>query len=878
MLRFTVALVSLLLLLPTISAAQVSLPAMDPVIEGLVDSVSADTLRNYLMSMQGFFTRHTNSDTLSATVGIGAARRWVFDQFVQISNDNGGILQVEYHEFTETIQGVTKLHKNVVATLPGSDPAQADRIYILSGHLDSRNEDNMDWTGFAPGAVDDGGGSAAAIECARVLAKMGTEATIKFVNVVGEDQGLFGSSALALDAFQQGWNIEGMMTNDVFGNTVFGEVGVGDSLDNDTVNVRTFSIGPSNSSSRNMSRMVKLYGDAYTTQNVNIIPMQDRPGRGGDHIPFNDNGFTACRLMDQFDNLIHQHSPADSFGVMNFPYLARNVGIDVAMFGNLANAPRPVVDFVVGNTGDSTGFQLSWSPSDATDLGGYIVTIRGTGSTFWDQTIDVGNTLSHLFTPSPSESLWLGVAAYDTLGHMGLVTEERGVLSTIPFAPTGLLVAPTNSTIDLAWNGAPEGDFSHHNVFRSLSAAGPFNQINGSPITVPAFTDAAVLPVTFYYYAVSTVDTNGNEGPQSGIERGRVASLDQGVLFVEETVVGPGQPHRPTEAESDSFYAVVFDTIPHTVLDYDSAAAATGINVSDLGAYSSVVWVSDDRNLTVSGVLLQNQFLVENLAALRQYLDLGGNVLVMGWKLADGISPLYPVAFGPGDVLHDYFRVETVNFASPDGGKFSYGATGLLGYPTVQIDSSKARNPWKGKLPDMDFFLSVAPGGETVYTFNSDPPDSSFHGSPSGIRYDGGTYRTQFFDFPLYHLQEQNAQDLIGKALTWFGDIPTSVAQSPEEESAPITRLSIRATPNPFGRTGTTFHYALPGKATVELAIFSPSGRRVRLLKKASQSGGQHSVVWDGRDESGRTAAAGVYFYRITAGKSRATGKVVLVR
>ena len=146
--------------------SQVTPPDIDPEISALLDSISEDSLEASVAALQGFFTRHTNSDTSSATVGIGAARRWVHERFVDISNANGGNLQVGYHNFTVTVSGITKEHRNVVAELPGSDPQAADRILVVSAHLDSRNEDGADSTGYAPGANDDGSGVAAAIELA----------------------------------------------------------------------------------------------------------------------------------------------------------------------------------------------------------------------------------------------------------------------------------------------------------------------------------------------------------------------------------------------------------------------------------------------------------------------------------------------------------------------------------------------------------------------------------------------------------------------------------------------------------------------------------------------------------------------------------------
>lgn len=857
---------------PPAPDAQVALPAIDAEISAMIESVSVDSLFNVIDTLTSFTTRHTNSDTTSNTFGVGAARRWVYNRLQEIGNKTGN-LTVDYHSFVLTIQGITKEHRNVVGTITGTDPAQNDRVYIIGGHLDSRNEDNNDSTGFAHGANDDASGVGAALEVARILAQNPPEATVKFIAFVGEEQGLFGSTEYAQLAAQLGMNIEGMLNNDMVGNVTFGEAGTGDSLAFDSTHVRMFSVGPSNSSSRQMARAVKLYGETYVpSMGVNLIAAQDRPNRGGDHIPFNDNGFTAVRLVDVYDNLLHQHNFGDTIQVMNFPYYGRNVGIDIATLGGLANAPRPLENFVVGNTGDSTGFTVSWDASDATDIGGYMVTIRGINTLYWDQTIDVGNVTDYVITSSPSESLWVGAAAYDTSGHLGRVTEELGVLSSVPAAPTGLVATPDNVQINLTWNPAPEGDFSHHNLFRATVSGGPYSQIAG-PLALPSYADNSAALGTFYYYKASTVDTNGTESGQSEYARGRVASLDQGVLLVEESEDGTGQPHSPADVLSDAYYTIVLSNTTHDVFDYDSAAAADGLTLSDIGAYSSVIWVSDDRDREVAGVPVQAQFLGENLTLLKQYLDVGGNVLLMGWRLSGGVDPIYPGTYAPGDVLHDYFGVANIGTASPQGGRYFYGATGALGYPDVTVDTAKARTPWVGKLPEADYLTAAAPGAETIYTFLSDPTDSVFHGAPVAVRNDGGTFKTVFVDFPLYHLLMPGAQDLVENALDWF-NTPTGLAGG----NTIATRFSIRAEPNPVGRHGTTLRFALPRKGDVDLAVYSVSGRRVRTLTNGTRTAGFHAVNWDGRNESGEQVSSGIYFYRIDAGGQKATGKIVLLR
>lgn len=856
-------------------ADAVAPPGTDAELAALVDSVEVDSLHASIVKLQGFFTRHTNSDTVSTTVGIGAARRWVHDRFVDISNQNDGNLQVSYDSFTATVAGVTKLHRNVVATLPGTDPSSASRQFIICAHLDSRNEDNNDAVGFAPGACDDGSGVGALLEIARLFARTSFEATIKFIAFTGEEQGLFGSAHYAAVAAAEGDTIEGVLCNDIVGNVVYGEVDVGDSLAFDSTHVRMFSDGPSTSSSRQMARLVEVYGEAYVpTMGVNLIPAQDRPGRGSDHISFNSEGFTAVRLIDVYDNLIHQHTAADTFQVMNFPYYARNVGIDLATLGNLARAPSPVADVAVGNLGDSTGFRVTWSANPESDLAGYRVTTRGLNALQYETVVDLGNVLTYTIPVSPSETLAVGVAAYDDAGHLGIAVERLGVLSSLPFAPTGLSASPNASQIALDWTDSPEGDIAGYNIYRATSSAGPYIQQNGSLLGSSNYTDSAVTPEQFFYYKVTAVDLSANESPQSALARGRLVSLSMGVLLVEETSGAGAQPHLPSEAQQDTAYAHMLADFPHDTIDYDSAFAAGGISLSDLGAYSSVVWVADERNTIVQGVPGITQFLKDNTETLADYMDLGGQVALFGWKPVGGFSEAYPVLFGEGDFLFDYFAVCLTAITGP--GQFFWGATGV-GYPSVVVDTTKVRTQWVGKMPDMEFITAIAPGGESIATFRSSAPESIFAFQPVGLRYQGTTFRSHYFSFPLYHLREADGRKLMQRVLAWFNEPPTSVDHDGEIETTLPSRLDLRNFPNP-GTPGTTIAYSLPRAADVEIVVFSPSGERVRVLEKAHREAGRYRVSWDGRDGDGREVASGVYFYRLKAGSAEERRKLVIFR
>ena len=173
---------------PAVLPCNASQVAPNPLIQEMMDSVSVARIEAHLRALEGFYTRHTNSDTLSDTLGIGAARRYIFDQFQAISDSNGGRLQVGYFDFVETVQGITREHRNVVAILPGTQQPDSARVFLVSGHMDSRCEVATDFNCFAPGATDDASGTVASIELAQVMVPHQFDATLIFMTVTGEDQ------------------------------------------------------------------------------------------------------------------------------------------------------------------------------------------------------------------------------------------------------------------------------------------------------------------------------------------------------------------------------------------------------------------------------------------------------------------------------------------------------------------------------------------------------------------------------------------------------------------------------------------------------------------------------------------------------------------
>ena len=383
----------------------------DPRIEKMVSEVSKDSLESYIRKMVSFGTRNTLSTQTDPKRGIGAARNWVLYKFNEFARQSGGRLTAILDTTTLQKDGnrvdTTLLLANVVATLKGTDPAD-DRIFIISGHLDNMRTSVMDRTGDAPGANDDASGVAALIECARIMSKHAFPATILFVAMSGEEQGLLGATFMAEKAKNQNWNIEAVLNNDIMGSNNSSETNV---INNTRIRVfsESFSVQDTgrtaltirrlglenDGKARQLARYVKETGERYIDNlEVVMIYRNDRFLRGGDHTPFVQRGFAAVRITEMNENYYHQHQDVrvengiqygDLIEFMDFEYLRKNTGMNLCNLANLAKAPSMPQDVKV-DTKKLTNFtNLSWAASKMGNPKGYYVLLRETTHAFWQK-------------------------------------------------------------------------------------------------------------------------------------------------------------------------------------------------------------------------------------------------------------------------------------------------------------------------------------------------------------------------------------------------------------------------------------------------------------------------------------------------------------
>lgn len=380
-------------------------------IEKMARAVNPDSLKSYISKMVSFGTRNTLSDTKNKMKGIGAARNWVVNKFNQFAKQSDGRLTAYLDTITFKPDGKRvdqpTLLGNAVAMLKGTD-TNDNRMYVVSGHLDSRVTDVMNRTSNAPGANDDGSGVAGVIEAARIMSQYQFPATIIFVAVSGEEQSLLGSGFMAAKAKKENWNVDAMLNNDMIGSNNSSETQIIDNtrlrvfseglpsfdLDKNAKSIRQFGL-ENDGKSRQLARYVKEIGERYVDQlEIKLIYRNDRFLRGGDHTPFVENGFTAVRITEMNENFDHQHQDlrtengvryGDLQEFMDFEYLRKNTGVNIAVLANLAKAPSSPTEVKVDVKNLSNSTLLYWKALLNGTVKGYYVLMRETSSAVWEK-------------------------------------------------------------------------------------------------------------------------------------------------------------------------------------------------------------------------------------------------------------------------------------------------------------------------------------------------------------------------------------------------------------------------------------------------------------------------------------------------------------
>jgi len=414
----------------------------DPEIKKMVDDISSKNIEMSVRKLVSFNTRNDLSEQNNPNQGIGAAWNWIKSEMEKSIPASKGRLSVDFVNYKtggngQRIKNEIEL-KNVVATLKGVDSSD-NRIFLISAHFDSRAEDNNDGMVTAPGANDDGSGIAAILELIRIMSKKEFSGTIIFTAVSGEEHGLYGATKMASLAKSENWNLIAMLNNDMIGNS-----GSSETLLNDNMKVRVFSEGvPAfeteqmakervNSSTENdgkarqMARYLKEIGERYVDQlTVTLVYRNDRFGRGGDHTPFCKLGYTAVRITEFNENYDRTHKIieekngihyGDTPEYVDYEYVRKNAGINLATLANLASAPFAPKNVRISIEGLSNSTSLSWEEATkGKKPAGYYILVRETYQAMWERKVFVQATSITL--PYSKDNYFFAVQSVDADGH-----------------------------------------------------------------------------------------------------------------------------------------------------------------------------------------------------------------------------------------------------------------------------------------------------------------------------------------------------------------------------------------------------------------------------------------------------------------------------
>ena len=421
----------------------------DPRIYDIIDNISQDSIGQGVTKLAGFGTRHTLSDTLSNSRGIGAARRWIKSRFDQISTNCNNCLEVFYQKDLVKEGTGSRIVKdvyvvNVVAIQRGAK--HPNKFIIMSGDIDSRVSDPNDFTSDAPGANDNASGMAGTIEAARVLSQYEFGHSIVYLGLSGEEQGLFGGKGLAAYAKQQGWDIIGVFNNDMIGN-IRGVDGVVSNRDfrifsepvpptetEEERRARRFYGGEVDGISRQLARYVYTTTKNYMPEmNPIMIYRLDRFARGGHHRPFNDAGFAGIRIMEAHENYTQQHQDirvenniayGDVLEHVDFNYAAKLTAVNAINLASIAWAPSAPAKVEIGGAVQPSA-KLKWS--SVPEAVGYKIYWRDTTSPTWDNSIYVENVTEHTLEGIVIDNFFFGVAAVGRGGHESVVVFPNSV-------------------------------------------------------------------------------------------------------------------------------------------------------------------------------------------------------------------------------------------------------------------------------------------------------------------------------------------------------------------------------------------------------------------------------------------------------------------
>lgn len=681
-------------------------PNLDFPTDSLVSRVSQDSVYAYDQRLEDFHTRYIFTDS------IDAARDWLAQKFEEF-----GYTDVTTPSFY--YQG--KYLQNVKAVKPGY--AEPDKVVVIGAHYDAITYDQPTTAEeFAPGADDNGSGTALVLEIARVLADVPLRKTVIFMPFTAEEVGLVGSSVAAADFAAAGTNLEVMFNYDMIGYVTDG--------------YWDFDLWGGISGTYLPLTM------AAAERNTALIPVDGGDGGSSDHKSFLQQGFQAVNGIEADFNYPGWHTDIDLTIHLHFDYMSDVVRMALAALAEVADGTYPITIENVADRGDGQSL--------AFDLGGCAPDVEYT--LYWGETSGVYTDSSTIPAGNCSwvvEGLEEGVTYYlmaigrAPTGYRAIYGIEGSGESWLrPRAPVDFAGTADYMQLSFTWEANREIDLSHYNIYRRVDPVGSFVLIE-TDYTGLSYTDTDVSAHASYTYRITAVDNDGYESDPS-VEVSMVpASFDGGIALVDEFITRGDVP--PLQSDQEAFFDTIFGDHDFQLIRADETGDVV-VN-ADIGQYSSVFWIDDDPS---------PKSIVYSEDVLDWFGDHNTDIFVAGRKT---LLMWYQNTIN--SLPRDEFRVFGVDYW---GFADFVGAFGQDGWPSVVIDTSKGLFA----LPEVAR-LTAGPGATVIYTYDSRIDHASTEGKTVGIAYDGPSGKRVILSFPLWNLSTESAANLIAKVIDYFG-------------------------------------------------------------------------------------------------------------
>jgi len=811
-------------------------------LDTLIDLVSQDSLESYLHRLEAFYRRLTGTDSCYA------AADWIAGKFTELGYDS---VVIDTFIGSQLWERVPVESRNVIATKVGS--RFPDRIIVVGGHFDAVPD--------CPGADDNGSGTAGVMEIARVLKDIDTEMTFKFIAFDSEESWMWGSYDYADSVGALGEDIIYMQNLDMIGHLP------------------------------NSDEADLYYGveSAYAQLWIDLAyPLVGILGHlsgytASDHVPFLDNGYDATFVQERIFSS-HYHEPSDSTTYISFDYMTRMVKASLAT-DYMVNVSLPPVKITgVYDVGDGQSMLLEWMPA-APGEADYFVIYYGVHPDIFSDSVTVpfdsaGYVISGL-TEGIEYTFSVSPRTYDDRSAIALRT-ITGTPASLPALPWSLSARPLLDGIHLEWVGNNEElDFSHYRVIRDRVPL---------PDTITDFfyddTDPA-LGNDFHSYLVVAVDTEGNISDTTGIEPviARMATLEKGRILALNRTSNGGRA-MINETVSGEIMRAALDGFNYDYFSDTSQASPDRAGLYDLIDYELVL-------VSAEGARMDEISEYPLYTDLETYYGLGGKLIIFSRRGSLTMTPNdfdtagYQPGFG-GNLY--YYILQMSGLVKPltfiDGATYTLqsdfiGAHSLLpGYPDLVWDSAANQDHMDISgftaigIPCPGFAVTWGTDIEIIYTYDSSTDSIFTEGKPVAWKKPG---QFVYFEIPFSLMERSSAVTALRQAVTDLG----LVTSADDEYSTTVPKRFelYQNYPNPFNpETVVEFVNPRSRAVHVSLEIFNILGQRIRILVDRPVEPGRHRIVWDGRDQSGRATATGIYLYRLRAGTDILTRKMILLK